>query len=245
MHRILLVIPCYRERRRLPVFFDALCSALAEARLPVDVLAVDDGSGDAEARFLERLVSGSRGQWPFVRPALLLERNRGKGGAVYAGWDTAVPGDDTLLAFVDADGAVSSTEIVRVLRRVAACPQPAAHAWFAVRTGTGGTTVQRTLVRRLTGRVFATLVRILFRMPLPDTQCGFKVVPQGWFQASRTQLKEERFCFDIEMAYWLLHRGISIEPVPISWRETPGSHLGFKHVLQMFASLLDLRRRLG
>lgn len=245
MDRILLVIPCFKERLRLPAFLESLCSAIDTSGLPIDVLTVDDGSGEAEAAFLDGLINQERERWDFVRPALLLQRNRGKGGAVYAGWEQARV-SDRWLAFVDADGAISPQEIIRLLSQVVTHGE--AHeeqcAWFAVRTGGSGTVVDRTPVRRLTGRVFALMVRILFQMPVPDTQCGFKIVPRQWFNESRNHLVEERFCFDIEMAYWLLRNHISIRSVPISWRETAGSHLGLNHVFQMFASVLVLRRRL-
>ncbi|MCB1094329.1 MAG: glycosyltransferase [Verrucomicrobiae bacterium] len=245
MDRTLLVIPCFKERRRLPGFLDTLCPAIEASGLPIDLLAVDDGSGKEEAQFLNALIERHQQRWAFVHPALLLERNRGKGGAVYAGWDHA---EDTnrWLAFVDADGAISANEIIRVLNIVfaGAASDTEQRSWFGVRTGADGTEVDRTPLRRLTGRVFALMVRILFRMPVPDTQCGFKIVPRSWFGSCRKNLIEERFCFDIEMAYWLQRQGVSITSIPISWRETAGSHLGLKHVLQMFASVLVLRRRL-
>jgi hypothetical protein len=43
--RTLLVIPCLRERGRLPQFLPGLLSALRSAGAAVDVLMVDDGSG--------------------------------------------------------------------------------------------------------------------------------------------------------------------------------------------------------
>ena len=239
MSRVLLVIPCFKESQRLPGFLGDLCEALRAANLAVDVLAVDDGSGTSEATFLAESIGRLRPVHPFLLKPLLLERNRGKGGAVYAGWDTA--GDDhEWLAFVDADGAISAAEVVRGLGSVA---ETAPEAMFAVRSGEGNTEVRRTRIRRLTGWVFAILVKILFDLPVPDTQCGFKMVPRAWYFEHRAKFIEERFCFDIELAYWLVRAGVKIRVVPISWEEAPGSHLGFSHVTHMFGSLLVLRRR--
>ena len=242
MPRILLVIPCFKESQRLPGFLGSLCEALSRVELHVDVLVVDDGSGEEESEFLRRFVEGLRPRFPFVLPSCLLSNNRGKGGAVYAGWETASRKHDWL-AFVDADGAISPAEVIRLLGGLP--EESASRGLFAVRTGGGGTRVERTVLRRLTGKVFAWLVRLLFRLPVPDTQCGFKVVGREWFVTSRDKLIEERFCFDIELAHWLVASGGGIDSVPISWREAPGSHLGFRHVLQMFGSLLVLRRRLN
>ena len=80
---------------------------------------------------------------------------------------------------------------------------------------------------------------------MPDTQCGFKLVPAAAFQAIRGQLKEERFTFDVELTWHLLHHGTKIRPVPIDWTESPGSRLRAASVLAMYRSLRTLRRKLG
>ena len=60
MERVLLVIPCFKERRRLPGFLDTLCPAIEASGLPIDLLAVDDGSGKEESQFLNELITRQR-----------------------------------------------------------------------------------------------------------------------------------------------------------------------------------------
>ena len=239
MPATLLVIPCYCERERLPRFLPGLCEALRdEAGLRIRV--VDDGSSPDQQAWLVEYVNRLRVEFPLLDAAQLNPVNLGKGGAIYSGWDH--PMGAVALAFADADGAVPAEEIARLLCQSGGSPDK---ALYAVRTGTSGTRVIRRLHRRLAGAVFRWLVRRLFGFPVPDTQCGFKVIPAPPFAAFRPALQEMRFTFDVELTWHLLRRGVAIAAVPINWTESPGSRLGAGSAWTMFQSLRALRHRLG
>ncbi len=237
--KTLLVIPCLRERDRLPAFLPGLLAALQE--VPAEVLVVDDGSSETEQAWLKSYIEELRPLWPALLPPLLCPNNSGKGGAVYAGWASAAP-THTQLGFVDADGAIPPTEAARLCRLALASPND---ALYAVRTGTAGTRVQRHPARALAGSFFRLLVKILFRFPLPETQCGCKILPAAAWRACAAQLAERRFCFDVELTWHLLRQGTAIQPVPVHWSEIAGGQLRAASVLAMIRSLIRLRRHLG
>lgn len=237
----LLVIPCFRERARLPVFLPPLLAALKETAGTVEVLVVDDGSGAEEQAWLADYLTSLRAAWPVLLPPLLLTQNAGKGGAVYAGWASAGP-EHTHVGFVDADGAIPPEETARLCALTSRTPE---HAVFAVRTGTDGTRVERDPARALAGKFFRLLVKALFRFPLPETQCGCKIVPVPAWQACAASLTERRFCFDVDLTWHLLHQGTAIRAVPVDWREIAGGQLRAGSVLAMIRSLIRLRLQLG
>jgi dolichyl-phosphate beta-glucosyltransferase len=238
--RILLVIPCLRERARLPVFLPALLPALRGTAGEVDVLVVDDGSGGEEQAWLAGYIGELQPAWPNLLPPLLLAANAGKGGAVYAGWETA--GGYTHVGFVDADGAIPPAETARLCALATHTPT---RAIYAVRTGTDDTTVRRDPGRALAGNVFRMLVRFLFRFPLPETQCGCKIVPAEAWRACAGRLSERRFCFDVDLTWHLLQHGTEIRAVPIDWTEVGGGQLRAGSVAALILSLVGLRFRLG
>jgi dolichyl-phosphate beta-glucosyltransferase len=238
MSRALLIIPCFQERERLPRFLPGLLEILRDQDVVVRV--VDDGSSPDQQNWLRAYVAELQGSFPGLATPQINPVNEGKGGAIYSGWDQ--PGEAALLAFADADGAVPPAEVARLLRVAMSAPE---RAVFAVRTGECGTRVSRALHRRIAGWVFRRLVRRFFRFPLPDTQCGCKVVPASAYAAFREHLQERRFTFDVELTWHLLRRGVEITPIPVDWSERPGSHLRAASVVAMFRSLRGLRRRLG
>ncbi len=241
---IYLVIPAWHESARLPGFLPGLCEALLQSGLPVTVRVVDDGSGEEEASRLSALLEPLRERFPFLLPPLLLPVNQGKGGAVLAGWD-AVPAEADWVAFVDADGAVPAGEVVRLCRMVGGVPREPATALFAVRVSGAGYMVKRTLGRRISGQVFRQIVRFLFDLPVPDTQCGLKIIPHAAARQVRREMQERRWCFDVELTCLLLRNKVTLLPVPIDWSESPGSKIRPGTAFEMAASLVRLRRRLS
>ncbi len=240
--RVVLVIPCFRESGRIRDFLFSLCEEIKTQNLPVAVRLVDDGSGEKEAAFLDSVANSARASFPFVEEPLLLEKNLGKGGAIYAGW--AQCGDARWLAFADADGAVCAQEICRVLGIVLR-EEEQADAWIASRVKMLGKVVDRSLKRHIFGRVYATMAAGLTGLDVYDSQCGFKVVKKEAFAKIRHKMEDYRFGFDMELLAFLSEADAKILEVPVNWRDIPGSkvHL-LRDGFRMFRSLLSLRKRL-
>ncbi len=165
----------------------------------------------------------------------------GQGGAVYAGWDASRDGRYTNLSFVDADGAVSAGEVVRVLQMV---PGSAAdECLYAGRLDDSDQAIKRTLIRKWLGLLFRRITKIFFKLPIRDSQCGFKIIPSQPYYEISGQLTELRYCFDIDLTIHLLKAGLQIREVPISWTETPGTKITFSQGTKMLSSLWQLRRK--
>jgi glycosyltransferase involved in cell wall biosynthesis len=232
----LLVIPCYRESRRIEPFLDSLQRVLG-SNDRVSVLVVEDGSGAEEQRRMQQLVETRRTAWPQLRPLLCLEKNIGKGGAVYAGW--AAHQGEALLAFADADGSCAAEEVAGVLD---CARQGQERAVFASRIKMLGKEVIRDFHRHLLGRVYATIVSETLRIPVYDSQCGLKVVPRAAFEKARPLLSITGFAFDVELMCALLDTGCVVHEHPISWHETAGGKVQLlQDSWRMFRDVLAIR----
>lgn len=238
----LLVIPAFRESRRLPKFLPDLCREISEmAGDDIAIRVVDDGSGEKEQQIVRELVSELRKEHEFLQDPLILERNRGKGGAVYAGWDASKDDGFANIGFVDADGAVSATEVARVAALIPSLKTD--ECLYAARLNDGDQAIKRTLVRKWLGLLFRRITRMFFKLPVDDTQCGFKFIPAQRYHEVRQQLTELRYCFDIDLTIHLLKVGVKVREVPISWTETPGTKLTLSQVTKMLDSLWQLRKK--
>ena len=236
----LLVIPAFNESRRLPQFLEELAKVLDSPTLRerVSVVVVDDGSKADESEKM----AGACEKWK--AQILVLEENVGKGGAVYAGWDQAAE-DVVTLAFVDADGAVPAKEVARLMKLYLAPAGPgrAGAALYAVRQQEDTAKVKRTPLRRALGGVFRRIVRVLFRLPVPDTQCGFKIVPRSAYEQVKPSLQERKFIFDVELTLRLVEAAIPLRHQPVAWRESPGTTLRISSAVHMLWDLIALRMR--
>lgn len=128
----------------------------------------------------------------------------------------------SLLAFVDADGAVNASEIMRAesFFRSEACD---ADALFASRVKLLGRSIQRYFFRHLAGRIFATLVSELTKVPVYDSQCGLKIINTEAYQKVQPYHTSEGFAFDVELLLLLLNSGSKVAEFPVDWHDVKGS----------------------
>jgi dolichyl-phosphate beta-glucosyltransferase len=242
----LIAIPCYQESARLPSFLDTLCPSISAAPFSARIVVVDDGSGAPEAERTREIVSRAAAQWTglFAEP-VLLPANLGKGGAVYAGWESPEAFAAALLCFVDADGSVPAAEVVRLIGELLADRAERWQAIFGSRVKLLGARVERLPSRHYVGRVFATLVTIITGLTIYDSQCGLKVVRRHAYTTIARELTERRFVFDVELVLRLLRHGFGIREVPIDWSEIPGSKVRLlRDSWRMATGLLRIRERL-
>lgn len=243
--RFWLVIPAFREARRLPRYLAELCPLFQACPQPVTLQIVDDGSPAPDRAALQTAVSPYLQTYPgLLAPVLCLPSNQGKGAAIKAGWRIA-PAETTHLGFIDADGATPASEVLRLLTRLNTGPASSRNrALFASRQALPGKTIQRSALRRFTGYCFRLLTACVLSPGIKDTQCGFKIVPRQAFARFDAEMQEPRFIFDLELLLLLRRHHYPIEEVPIDWSDQPGSQMNLlRDAPGMAAQLLRLRRR--
>lgn len=237
---VLLTIPCYRESARLPRFLAPLCEAM-ESLDGISVRVVDDGSGSEEVSRMEQLVEDTRKRFPCLLPLLALPENHGKGGAVYAGWRMSQGNE--WVGFVDADGSCAPSEVLKLVRLAREEPVPPA-ALFASRLKILGQHVERSWRRHILGRVYATMVSEILRIPVYDSQCGLKLIPREAWERIAPLLRVEGFAFDVELLCALLDTGCKVREIPVNWSDMPGSRIHFfRDTFRMIVDLTTINRQ--
>jgi glycosyltransferase involved in cell wall biosynthesis len=238
--RVHLVIPCYIESGRIGAFLEELCR-LSAREGGVSILVVDDGSGAEEQTKMQALIEPLRRDHPHLRPPLMLPVNLGKGGAVHTGWK-AHQGEEWL-GFVDADGACSASETMRLIS-LARTTTGHERAIFASRNHILGHRIERHWHRDVIGRVHSMIVSLLLGIHVHDSQCGLKLVPRNAYARIEPLLQVEDFGFDIELLAALVDSGCEVEEVPVDWHEVSGGKLRlFRDAWRMFADILKVRHR--
>ncbi len=240
--QVLLVIPCYRESIRVRPFLGDLCQTFAgQDQVAVEILLVDDGSGEKEAARLRAVVDEFRGRHPFVREMMAIPENAGKGGTIYAGW-AAHHGQEWLM-FADADGSISAREVLRLMHLARQDGSPT-RAWFASRVVMLGRRVERMWYRDIMGQVFHWAVNLMLGLPAHDTQCGCKLVPRSAFEAARPSLSLHGFAFDLDLLLGLQDAGCEVVEVPVDWHEEAGGKIRlFRDSWRMLSDVWGLRKK--
>jgi glycosyltransferase involved in cell wall biosynthesis len=240
-----LVVPCYREARRLqPERFVEFLDTTEGTRL----LFVDDGSPDETPRVLAALAA----QRPARIEMLALTRNVGKGEAVRRGLLHAMETDTELVGFWDADLA-TPLELVDDFRSVLATHSNI-HWVLGSRWRGLGRHIHRGAGRHYTSRVFATVASLILGLPIYDTQCGAKVFrADDLLRRSLAEPFRARWVFDVELLARLVAENRSgLGPLvdtiayelPLStWVHDGHSHLGWTDFLVAIGDLYGIWAR--
>lgn len=228
--RLSVVVPAYREEGRIGGTVIRLLDALANVDGGVEILVVDDGSGDATAD-----EAASAGAEVIRQPA-----NRGKGAAVRRG---AMAARGRTVAFVDADLAYPPEQVLALLEAIEA-------GWDVVvgsRRHPQSVEVARTpALRSVSGRLFNLLTVIVLLGHYRDTQCGCKAFRADVARTVFSRTRVDGFAFDVEVFHLVERYRLSLTEIPVTLVASEGStvRVGID-ALRMVGDLLRVRRWSG
>lgn len=225
--RLSLVIPAFREEARIAGTVERVRAELGPAvgDGQLEIVVVDDGSGDATAE---------RARAAGADVVVVQPENRGKGAAVRAGMLAA---SGRTRAFTDADLAYAPAQVVRLLDAVEG-------GWDVVvgnRHHADTTTVVAPTPLRAAGhRVINAATRAVLAGGYGDTQCGLKAFRSDVAGVLFGHASVDGFAFDIELLVMVERYGFSLTEVPV---EVENSELSTVKVARDSARLLvDLAR---
>jgi glycosyltransferase involved in cell wall biosynthesis len=220
-----IVIPAFNESNRLATTLATVSARVAD--VDTEIIVVDDGSADDTAAVARRLLADD----PASR-VIELPENRGKGAAVRAGVAAAA---GRRVLFMDADLATDLAALDTILPAL-----DDADIAIGSRAVPGAVVLNATRGRAVMGRVFNRMVRVLARLPVHDTQCGFKAfrgpVAKLLFGMSRI----DGFAFDAEVLVCARALRMRIVELPVTWTAVEGSSV--KPFSDSVATALQLAR---
>ncbi|XP_046626526.1 dolichyl-phosphate beta-glucosyltransferase isoform X1 [Neodiprion virginianus] len=225
-----IIVPAYNEEERLLPMLDECIEYLEHRKrfgFTYEIIVVSDGSTDGTVTAAQNY---SR-KYDTVR-VLSLVKNRGKGGAIRLGLQSA---RGSVLLFADADGATKFSDIEKLeasLQQILGCdytkePEKVASS-DAVVCGSRAhlekeETAKRSIFRIFLMHGFHFLVWLLCVRGIRDTQCGFKLLTRKTARTLFNALHVEQWAFDVEMLYIAQTLGLPITEIAVTWTEIDGS----------------------
>jgi glycosyltransferase involved in cell wall biosynthesis len=210
-----VVVPAYREGRRIYGNLTRLVAELDKLEVPYEVVVVSDGNTDATVQEVLRLTS------PAVR-IFHYPMNIGKGFALSCGVDQSV---GSLVTFIDADMELDPANIKGFIDLMESND---CDAVIGSKRHPKSQVVYPPF-RRLQSAIYQLLVRLLFNLNVRDTQTGLKLFRRQVLREALPLLAIKKFAFDLELLVVADHIGYhKIVEAPIT--------LDYK-----FESTVDLR----
>ncbi len=234
-----VVIPMYRESRRLPQSLPGLCQWLARWSETSEILAVDDGSRDGTGDVATRIFAEAQGGKCRTAQVLTHAHNRGKGEAVRTGFRKS-RGQWILLS--DADQSAPIWEVEKLLRTARDLN---AGLVLGSREAPGADVVC-VWSRRLLGRLFQKCVIWCGLPRVADSQCGFKLYRRDVAMMLAEKMTESGYAMDLEQILLAIRSGSRVVEVGITWHHVSGGQVHpLRDGLAMLSSVVRLRLRYG
>jgi dolichol-phosphate mannosyltransferase len=164
---VIVTLPAYNEERTLPLLLDRIRESMEENAIDYRVIVVNDGSTDATASAVDKLV----GRMPLER--IDHEGNRGLGETIRTGLLRALEQaeDRDILVTMDSDNTHTPGLIARMVRGI----REGNDVVIASRFRPGARIRGVPLYRRLLSTAGSWVFRIAFPTPgVRDFTCGFR-----------------------------------------------------------------------
>jgi glycosyltransferase involved in cell wall biosynthesis len=220
---ISVVIPAYNEERGIVSTVERVCEWLDADGRPYEVLVVDNASTDATVDRVRPLESDR------VR-LIENESNRGKGYSVRRGMLAAT---GALRLHCDADCAPSLASLPRMLDLI-----EHADVVTGSRLAEGAEVQRQPLRRRIVGRTFVQLCRLVLREPTRDLFCGFKLWRADAAAATYGRIHLDGWVYDAELFAMARALGYRIRETGVVWIDREGSRLSMRALV--FSAVRDL-----
>ena len=228
-----VVIPAFNEAERIVKTLRSADAYLQKQSHTYEIIVVDDGSRDRTAsvvRELAKTISNVK--------LLQFERNKGKGWAVREGMLYA---NGRYRLFMDADG---STDIAHWDLARQALDDGADVVVGSRHIQGSQIQVPQTSHREALGYLFRTMVRVLFRIPIYDTQNGFKAFGAEAAERIFRRQRVAGWAFDVEILSIARRLEYALVEVPVTWIDDIRSRMTLRAMPRMLVDLLRIRLRM-
>jgi len=227
-----IVIPAYNEAHRIGNTIRRIFRELAN--LSFEVVISEDGSTDNTVDVINGLADEYKGKITVLKS----KKRLGKGNGFLRG---AFRSRGKYIILLDADFPTNADTIINEIKYL--------RAGYDVVIGSRAHESSildppAPPLREALGRVFNTIVRLLFSVKIHDTQCGVKGFKKEVF-STIGPIQFTSFVFDVEIITKVYAHNLRVIEVPIYWSSTLGSKVRIlRDALLMLNGLVNIWLRL-
>jgi len=227
--KLSIIIPAYNEEHNIK---KTLLNHIDyfSTKIPFEIIVVMDGCKDNTFSIVHELSI----HYSQIR-YLTFPKKLGKGGGILKGFKNA---KGQIIAFTDADCSTSPAQLYKLIQHTNQTDVVIGSRWMK------NSIIEKkeSLPRRLASRSFNFMVRLLFNLPIKDTQCGAKVFNKYVIENIIDDLILTNFAFDVELLFTIQKNGYRILEIPIQWKHDDFTELKMAKVIpSMFLSVIGLR----
>lgn len=202
--KISILIPAFNEEENIIFTINETLEVFKKLGIDYELIIIDDGSIDNTYKKVQESLYNFNGKVKIERYKL----NLGKGYAIKYGFNF-VSGDYVL--FLDADLDLHPSQITNFLKLM---KNHKADAVIGSKRHKDSV-VDYPKSRKILSNVYYFLIKVLFGLPVKDTQTGLKLFRYEALKNSISKIVVKRYAFDLELLIVLHKSGYKIVECPI------------------------------
>ena len=204
--RILVIVPTFNERTTLRPIVARIRASVPEAH----VLVADDNSPDGTGAIADELAADD----DHVQVMHRLGKE-GLGAAYLAGFAWALQARYDVVVEMDADGSHQPEQLPRLLDALRSADLVLGSRWVP-----GGDTENWPASRKLISKGGSAYTRLMLGVPIRDATGGYRAFRADTLRKlDLHEVASQGYCFQIDLAWRALQRGMRVKEVPITFVE--------------------------
>ncbi|MFP4112677.1 MAG: dolichyl-phosphate beta-glucosyltransferase [Candidatus Woesearchaeota archaeon] len=225
-----LVIPAYDEEKRILKTLEKVHDFLLKNKFDFEIIVVNDGSTDDT----EKMVDYFSKQHSHVK----LINNPGNKGKGYSVKNGMLHARKDWVLFSDADLSTPIEDLNKFEKYTKK---------YDIIFGSRGMKNSRIVVkqpwyRRIPGKIFPVIVRLLVLPDFHDTQCGFKMFRKSVIKDIFEKQTIDGWAFDVELLFIAKKSGHMIKEVPVTWKNDLRSKISpLKSSISMLNEIIKIK----
>ena len=225
-----VIVPAYNEEKKIEKCVNEIVNFCTSQNFDYEIIITEDGSTDNTVDIITRLKATN------TRIKVLTSRKRvGKGKAVKSGMLHATK---NYVGFMDTDLSAPPKEFLRCINYIKDYDLVVGSR--ILRDDLGH--IQRPISRTFFSYLYSFLFRILFNIPIRDTQCGFKLFNKKIIPKILSNSKISGFAFDTEMIVSAYKQNLKVKEVAIEWSHDNASKINIlKQIYYMGRDIIKIR----
>jgi len=233
--KISVLVPAYNEEEAIVSTVDETIKVLEKLNVDFELIVIDDGSVDNTYSYVKESLKKFNNKVTIKR----YDSNKGKGFALKHGCNH-ITGDYTL--FLDADMDLHPSQLKNFLNIIR--NEKADLVLGSKRHK--NSVVKYPLSRKILSTGYYFFIKILFGLPVKDTQTGFKLFKSEALKKCISKIVVKKYAFDLELLV-ILHKykyKIIEGPIYLKPMRKYYNRIGLKDIYHMFIDTIAVFYRL-
>ena len=230
-----IIFPLYNEAKRLHYTFKDIEKFEKKKIIKnVEYIFVNDGSNDDSKKIIYNYLKLKKSNKFKV---INIKKNKGKGNALKKG---IINSKKNWILTLDTDISVSILQLNEWIKKNYLNRK--VQIYFGSRN-LNNSKVEFKLHRKILGIIFSFILKLLLKINIKDTQCGFKLYENKIAKFLFKTIKDDGFVHDVEIALLSKKYNFKLKELPVKWSHKKDSKINlFTDTIEMFYKLIVIRK---